>query len=60
MTKNELIDNMALNAGISRKSANKALEALSESIILSLKKGERISLKGLGRWTVYKLSLIHI
>ena len=54
MTKNELIDNMALNAGISRKSANKALEALSESIILSLKKGERISLKGLGSWTVYK------
>ena len=54
MTKNELIDNMALNAGISRKSANKALEALSESIILSLKKGERVSLKGLGSWTVYK------
>ena len=45
---------MALNAGISRKSANKALEALSECIILSLKKGERISLKGLGSWTVYK------
>ena len=54
MTKNELIDHMAINAGISRKSANKALEALSESIILSLKKGERISLKGLGSWTVYK------
>ena len=54
MTKNELIDNMALNAGISRKSANKALEALSECIILSLKKGERISLKGLGSWKVYK------
>ena len=54
MTKNELIDNMALNAGISRKSANKALEALYECIILSLKKGERISLKGLGSWTVYK------
>ena len=54
MTKNELIYNMALNAGISRKSANKALEALSECIILSLKKGERISLKGLGSWTVYK------
>ena len=54
MTKNELIDNMALIAGISIKSANKALEALSECIILSLKKGERISLKGLGSWTVYK------
>lgn len=54
MTKNELIDHMAINAGISRKSANKALEALTDSIRLSLKKGERISLKGLGSWTVYK------
>ena len=54
MTKNELIDHMAINAGISRKSANKALEALNDSIRFSLKKGERISLKGLGSWTVYK------
>ena len=54
MTKNELIDHMAINAGISRKSANKALEALTDSIRLSLKKGERISIKGLGSWTVYK------
>ena len=54
MTKNELIDHMAINAGISRKSANKALEALTDSIRFSLKKGERISLQGLGSWTVYK------
>ena len=54
MTKNELIDHMAINAGISRKSANKALGALTDSIRFSLKKGERISLKGLGSWTVYK------
>jgi len=54
MTKNELIDHMAINAGISRKSANKALEALTDSIRFSLKKGERISLKGLGSWTVYQ------
>ena len=54
MTKNELIDHMAINAGISRKSANKALEALTDSIRFSLKNGERISLKGLGSWTVYK------
>ena len=45
---------MAINAGISWKSANKALEALTDSIRFSLKKGERISLKGLGSWTVYK------
>ena len=54
MTKNELIDHMAINAGISRKSANKALEALTESIKFSMKKGERVSLKGIGSWTVYK------
>ena len=54
MTKNKLIDQMALNAGISRKSANKALEALIEGISETLKKGERINLQGLGSWTAYQ------
>lgn len=54
MTKNKLIDQMALNAGISRKSANKALEALIEGITETLKKGERINLQGLGSWTAYQ------
>ena len=54
MTKNKLIDQMALNAGISRQSANKALEALIESITETLKKGERINLQGLGSWTAYQ------
>ena len=54
MTKNKLIDQMALNAGISRKSANKALEALIEGITETLQKGERINLQGLGSWTAYE------
>tara|TARA_B110000444_G_scaffold69351_1_gene65149 strand:+ start:217 stop:489 length:273 start_codon:yes stop_codon:yes gene_type:complete len=54
MTKNKLIDQMALNAGISRQSANKALEALIEGISETLKKGERINLQGLGSWTAYQ------
>jgi DNA-binding protein HU-beta len=54
MTKNKLIDQMALNAGISRQSANKALEALIEGITETLKKGERINLQGLGSWTAYQ------
>ena len=54
MKRNELIDHMALNAGISRKSANKALETLIDGISETLKKGERINLKGLGSWTPYE------
>jgi|TARA_B110000967_G_scaffold24277_1_gene22364 DNA-binding protein HU-beta len=54
MTKNELIDHMALSAGISRKSANKALETLIDCISDTLKTGERINLKGLGSWTPYE------
>jgi|TARA_B110000093_G_C12626710_1_gene268469 DNA-binding protein HU-beta len=54
MKRNELIDHMALNAGISRKSANKALETLIDGISETLKRGERINLKGLGSWTPYE------
>jgi|TARA_Y100000385_G_scaffold291944_1_gene374368 DNA-binding protein HU-beta len=54
MTKNELIDQMALNAGISRKAADKALQALVSGLTDTLKDGGRISLKGLGSWKVYK------
>ena len=54
MTKNELIDQMALNAGISRNSANKALKALIEGITQTLKKGERVNLQGLGSLIAYK------
>tara|TARA_B110000483_G_scaffold142893_1_gene170741 strand:+ start:566 stop:811 length:246 start_codon:yes stop_codon:yes gene_type:complete len=45
---------MALNAGISRKSAIKALETLINGISETLKKGERINLKGLGSLTPYE------
>ena len=54
MKRNELIDHMALNAGISRKSANKALETLIDGISETLKRGERINLKGLGSLTPYQ------
>lgn len=54
MTKNKLIDHMALNAGISRNSANKALKSLIEGITETLKKGERINLQGLGSLTAYQ------
>lgn len=54
MTRNKLIDHMALNAGISRNSANKALKSLIEDITETLKKGERINLQGLGSLIAYE------
>ena len=44
MTKNDLIDQMALNAGISRSAANKALEALVSGISETLMDGKRMGL----------------
>lgn len=52
MTKAELIEAMAENAGITKAAAKKALEALLENIEDSLKKGERVSLVGFGSWSV--------
>lgn len=54
MTKNDLIDQMALNAGISRSAANKALEALVAGVSETLKEGKRMSLQGFGSWSVYE------
>ncbi len=54
MTKNDLIDQMALNAGISRSAANKALDALVSGISKTLIDGKRMSLQGFGSWSVYE------
>lgn len=54
MTKNDLIDQMALNAGISRSAANKALEALVSGISETLMDGKRMGLQGFGSWSVYE------
>ena len=52
MNKSELIDAMALDAGISKADAKAALESLIGSIGKTLKGGGRVSLVGFGSWSV--------
>jgi len=53
MTKKELIDEMAQHLS-TKKEAEAALDALLAAITTSLKKGEKISLSGLGTFRVSK------
>jgi len=54
MNKSELVDAMAVEAGISKASARKALDCFMESVTSTLKSGGRVSLVGFGSWTVTK------
>lgn len=54
MNKTELIDAIAVSAGITKAAAKKALESFLENVEASLKKGERVSLVGFGSWSVSK------
>ena len=52
MTKAELIDLMASKAGITKAEANKALSAITDGIVKSLKpKNGKITLTGLGTFS---------
>ena len=50
MNKSELIDAMAVDAGISKAAAKAALESLIGSVGSTLKGGGRVSLVGFGSW----------
>ena len=52
MKKNELIEYMAIRSGISKASAQKALEAFLEATTESLQNGNKVSLAGFGTWSV--------
>jgi len=52
MTKSELIDAIADNAGLSKADATKALAATLESITDALKAGEKVALIGFGTFSV--------
>lgn len=54
MTKAELINKIADKAGISKASAEKALNALISTITEALKKKDKIALTGFGTFTVSK------
>ncbi len=52
MNKAELISAIASNAGMSKASAKKALDAFMDAVSDALAKGERVSLVGFGTWKV--------
>ncbi|MBI3753544.1 MAG: HU family DNA-binding protein [Deltaproteobacteria bacterium] len=54
MTKGELVDAMAGAAGITKVAAEKALNAFTEAVTKSLKKGDTVSLVGFGTFSVSK------
>ena len=54
MNKSDLIDHIAADADISKAAATRALESTIEAITASLKKGDAVSLVGLGTLEVSK------
>ena len=54
MNKSELIECMADQAGISKTAAGAALDAATEAIKATLKKGGAVTLVGFGAFTVSK------
>ena len=54
MTKAELIDAAAKDAGISKAAAGKAIDTFLNSIKKALKKGEKVTLVGFGTFSVSK------
>lgn len=52
MTKTELIDKIAISAGISKKAANSALLATLDNIVKALQKGQKVTLLGFGTFSV--------
>ncbi len=52
MTKAELVDKMASDAGITKKAAETALHSLIGGVTGSLKKGKKVTLVGFGTFGV--------
>lgn len=54
MNKTELIAAVAEKAGLSKKNAEVAVSAVIDSVVASLKKGDKVSLLGFGTFEVRK------
>jgi len=54
MTKAELIASMGKEAKISKASAEKALNAFTNTVMKALKKGDKLALTGFGTFSVAK------
>jgi DNA-binding protein HU-beta len=52
MNKSELVDAMAINAGISKVVAKKALDGFIKSVSKALKNGDKVALVGFGAFEV--------
>ncbi len=56
MNKTELVDAVAASANISKAAANKAVDAVVDSVTATLKKGDKVTLIGFGTFEVRKRS----
>ncbi len=54
MNKSELIEHMALQADISKAAAGRTLDALTDAIKTTLKKGGTVTITGFGTFTAPK------
>ena len=54
MNKSELVDAMAKKAGVSKKDAEAALGAFTDTVAAALKKGDKVQLVGFGTVEVAK------
>lgn len=54
MTKEEMIEQMAQNSGITKKQAGEALQAFMDGVTKELKKGDKVSFAGFGTFSVSK------
>lgn len=54
MNKEQILENMAKEASISKAAAKRALESFMEAVTMSLKKGDKVALTGFGSLTVSK------
>lgn len=52
MNKAELIDKIAKDSGITKAQANEALDSFTNSVVGSLKKGDKVTLVGFGTFSV--------
>ncbi len=52
MNKAELIEQIAKDAGITKKQANESLESFTGAVVSTLKKGETVTLVGFGTFSV--------
>jgi DNA-binding protein HU-beta len=52
MNKAEMIDKISKDSGITKTQANDAIDAFTDCVVASLKKGDRVTLVGFGTFSV--------